>query len=290
MSENRPLIGIGMMATAVGVNATKDGLIKILGASYDPIFILWVQMLIISLIFMPFIVSRHGWNVILPKPLGLQFLRGVFVTLGVGGFYVAVQYIPLADTTALVFVAPLVVTALSPFVLKETVGKTRWLAIIFGFVGVLIILRPDFSGNRFGYYLALGAGCSLGLFYMINRTLAKYTPPFVAVFYMGITSSILLTPLGPFRGTIPQYEDALLILFFFVLTSIGQVLMITAFRFAPASTIAPFQYVQLLVATAFGWYVFQAFPDQWTWIGITLVIAAGLFIAYCESQPLKKAI
>ncbi|MBL6958766.1 MAG: DMT family transporter [Rhodospirillales bacterium] len=289
MTDHRPLVGIVMMCAAVTFNATKDGLAKILVAGYEPLFLLWVQSVVTVLVFLPFIVARHGWSVVIPRPLGLQFLRGVTIIIGVGGFYTSVQYIPLADATAMIFAAPLVVTTLSPLILGETVGFKRWAAVIVGFIGVIIILRPDFSGDRIGYFIALGAGTGLGFFYMLNRNLSQYSAPFVAVAYTSLTAAILLTPVGPFKASPPKADDAAIIILFFVLAIIGQALMVSSFRFAPAATIAPFQYVQLIVATIFGWLVFQAFPDQLTWVGVALVVAAGLFIAYREGRGHKDA-
>ena len=161
----------------------------------------------------------------------------------------------------------------------------RWvLAVIFGFAGVLIILRPEFSGERIGYMMALSGALGIGLFYIANRKLAKSQPQLVAVTYTAIIGTIFLTPLLPYLFKEPRIQDSLILLSFVSLATIGQILMISAFSFAQASVLAPFQYMQLLSAIVFGLLVFDAFPDIFTLTGASMLIAAGLFITYRENK------
>ncbi len=273
-----------LMATAVTLNATKDGLAKIMAGEFSPLLILWAQFAVTLIVFLPLIVPRHGWRALLLRPLGSQILRGLFLTCGVCLFYWSVHFVSLAEATAMVLVGPLVVTALSPLILGERVGARRWTAVVIGFIGVLIILRPDFTGDRFGHLVALGAGTSLGFFYIYNRLLAHASPPLATVANAVIVGTVALAPSVPFVWTSPPAEDAMIIAAFLCISTLGQFCMIMSFRFAPASIVAPVIYFQIVGATAFGLIVFDAFPDTTTWIGIAIVVGAGIYIGIREAR------
>lgn len=278
------VLGMILMASAVTLNATKDGLAKMMAGEFSPVLILWAQFAVTLIVFLVVAVPRHGWRSVLPRPLGKQIFRGLFLTCGVGLFYWSVRFVPLADATAMVLVGPLVITALSPFVLGEHVGIRRWTAVVIGFMGVLIILRPDFSGERFGHFLAFGAGLSIGLFYLFNRLLSQAAPPVVSVANAVIVGAVVLAPAVPFVWTAPGAEDSLIIIGFLGISTLGQFCMISSFRYAPASIVAPVVYFQIVAATVFGLIVFDAFPDTITWTGIAIVAGAGIYIGVREAR------
>ena len=223
-----------------------------------------------------------------PERFGVQVLRSTLFVLGISLFYWSLNYIPLADTTSMVFIAPIVVTALSPIILGEKLGLHRSLAVLVGFVGVYIILRPEFGGDRFGYILGLAAGTCLGMFYMANRKLAEYQPQLVAVTYTAIFGTLLLLPVLPFVWVVPRLSDSALLASFISLAIIGQIFLISAFSYTNASTLAPFQYTQLIAATIVGLLIFDTFPDTTTWFGIFLIVFSGLYIALRETLIAKK--
>ncbi|HIP08287.1 MAG TPA: DMT family transporter, partial [Rhodospirillales bacterium] len=162
------------------------------------------------------------------------------------------------------------------------------LAVLVGFVGVYVILRPEFGGERFGYILGLGAGSCLGMFYMANRKLAEYQPQLVAVTYTAIFGTLLLLPVLPFVWIVPRLSDSALLGSFTSLAIIGQIFLISAFNYTNASTLAPFQYTQLIAATIVGLLIFDTFPDTTTWFGIFLIVFSGLYIALRETLIAKK--
>ena len=164
-----PLLGILLMVLATIFLPTKDALAKLLGGSYSPVWLLWAQYLFMYIVLAPVIVRQHGLGVLWPQRLGLQALRGLFIVVAVGSFYWSLVFIPLADATAMSFLGPIVTTALSPVILQEKVGLRRWLAVLFGFFGVMLVLRPDLGGERLGYVIALGSGLFAGLFYIMTE-------------------------------------------------------------------------------------------------------------------------
>ena len=283
-----PLIGILFVSTALSINAVKDGVAKLLGSYYPPLMLVWIHLAFTCLLLMPLVFKKYGRTVLFPQKFGIQVLRSTLFVLGISLFYWSLNYIPLADTTSMVFIAPIVVTALSPIILGEKLGLHRSLAVLVGFVGVYIILRPEFSGDRFGYILGLGAGSCLGMFYMANRKLAEYQPQLVAVTYTAIFGTLLLLPTLPFVWIIPRLSDSALLTSFVLLAIIGQIFLISAFSYTKASTLAPFQYTQLIAATIVGVIVFDTFPDQTTWLGIFLIVVSGLYIALREAMITQK--
>ena len=284
MKINTPVLGIIFMCCALSLNAVKDGLAKLLEGYYSPLFLVWLHLVFSCLILIPIVWARYGKSILFPRPIVLQVVRSMVFVVGISLFYWSLEYIPLADTTSMVFVAPILVTALSPWLLNEKIDFQRVLAVIFGFAGVLIILRPEFSGERIGYLLALSGALGIGLFYIANRKLAKSQPQLVAVTYTAIIGTIFLTPLLPYLFKEPRVQDSVILLSFVSLATIGQILMISAFSFAQASVLAPFQYMQLLSAIVFGLLVFDAFPDIFTLTGASMLIVAGLFITYRENK------
>lgn len=278
------LRGIALMVVAMIFLPIKDGMAKILGGTYSPLEIIWAQFSLVYLILAPVIILRYGPKMLWPRPLGLQVLRGIFAVTGIGFFYWAVQYIPLASTTSIFFLAPLVVTALSPFVLKEAVGWRRWTAVVTGFMGVFLILRPDLEVFNSGYFIAVAGGFSIGLFYITNRKLAAGTPTMVTLAHSVIIGAVLLSFAVPAVWVAPRAEDFPMITGFVLCALVGQGLLMTAFEYAPASVVAPFQYGAIITATLFGLIMLGEFPDNWTFIGIAIVISSGIYIAVREGR------
>lgn len=272
------------MIVAMVFLPVKDGMAKILGGTYSPLEIIWAQFCLVYLFLAPVIVLRYGPRMLWPRPLGLQVLRGIFAVTGIGFFYWAVLYIPLASTTAIFFLAPLVVTVLSPFVLNERVDWRRWAAVVVGFLGVFLILRPDLAVYNKGFLIAVAGGFVIGLFYMCNRKLAAGTPAIVTLAHSVIIGAVLLSFAVPAVWIAPKVADIPLITGFVLCALVGQGLMLASFEYAPASVVAPFQYGSIIFAALFGFLVFGEFPDIWTLLGIAVVISSGIYIAVREAR------
>ena len=282
MHRINPLLGISLMSAAMAINSSKDGIAKLLAGSYSPLTLLFIQFVATSIILAPIVAKQSGIHHLVPNSLIPQILRSTFVALGVGLFYWAVNFIDIADATAMVFIAPLIVTALSPSILSEPIGFKRTCAVIIGFIGVLIILRPSFDGERTGYFIALGAGIFIAAYYITNRKLANEASVLASTFYTSSLGTIMLVPLLWYFWTMPLINDIWILLGFAVLATLGQIFMIGAFSLAAANIIAPFVYTQIIWATIIGYLLFDAFPDEWSWFGILIVVAAGIYIAIRE--------
>lgn len=288
MFKNKALCGILLMVLASGFLSSKDGIVKTLVGAVDPLQILWIQFagvfVAIALISLP----KHGSAVFFPASPFKQLVRGMLNVGAVLCFFWALKYIPLADATAMMLFAPIVVTILSPFFLGEKIGPLRIIAAAIGFCGVLVILRPGFSGDLTGYYFGLMAGILLGCYFIANRRLAEAQHFLLNIAHNSLMGALTLTPFVLyFWEPIPESVN-LKLLIIVLLSIIGQGCLISSFRFAPAAIISPYSYTMLLFAASIGYFVFGAVPDAVSWVGMVLIVGSGLYIAHRERRLTKK--
>jgi S-adenosylmethionine uptake transporter len=284
MSDHKPLFGIAIMILAMALFATKDSIAKFIVMDLNPAQIIWMQFTVTFMILAAVTAPTHGWRAFQPTPFGWQLGRGLASVAGVGTFYWALSFLPLADATAMAMVAPVVVTVLSPVLLAERIGTRRILAVFVGFAGVLVILRPGFGGDTEGYLIALLSGVLFGLLYVGNRRLGGLHPPLVNIAHNVLFGVVFLMPVMPLIWV--DLPDTQYVNFsgFLAIALVGQGLMVSAFIYAPASVIAPYQHTVIVFATVIGYLVFGTFPDVLTWAGIVMIVGAGVFIAMRESR------
>ena len=284
VSQKSQLIGILLLVIAMAMFSSKDTLVKLMDGYYSPVVVMWAQMSFASLFFTPIIAVKYGPESLWPKTPSLQIMRATSVVTGIGMFYWSISLIPLAEATAITFVAPLITTSLSPVMLNEKIGLRRWTAVLIGFVGILIVLRPEFNGDRLGYLIAFGAGIMIGVFYTFNRLLAGEAPPLVNQTYSSIIGALLLTPFI-FSVWVPlRSEDMVLILSFCAIAALGQTCLFSSFLHGEASILAPLTLSQIVFATLFGYLFFNEFPDNVSILGIIIVISSAVYIAIRETR------
>ncbi|MGE0627915.1 MAG: DMT family transporter [Hyphomicrobiaceae bacterium] len=289
MLNHKPLLGIALMIASTALLSTKDGIAKSLLPYISPLQLLTIQFFCTFLIVGLAAAPRYGWRVLRPVPLLGQFIRGALSIVAVIMLYWALIYIPLADGTAMFLLAPIVVTVLSPALLGETLGIRRKIAAIVGFAGVLIILKPGFTGSAVGYYIGVTAGVLMGLFLISNRRLAGSQPPILNVAHNGLMGAVAIAPFIPLFWQNPPAFTLPKLAALVGLAVCGQGLMITSFMFAPAAVLAPYTYTMLVFAVAIGYVAFGTFPDLATWCGMVLIAGAGLYIANRERQLAAKS-
>ena len=284
MSKNNTVIGISLMILASGILSSKDGIVKTLLDQVGPFQILWIQFLgafvIMALISLP----SHGAKVVLTSNPGAQFIRGAFNVGAVAAFFWALKYIPLADATAMMLFAPVVATLLSPFFLGEKIGVLRVTAAAFGFLGVLVILRPGFAGEPLGYYFGFAAGLMLGCYFVSNRRLAGSQHYLLNITHNALMGTLAMTPFVLLSWEPIPTSVYLELAIIVVMGVIGQSFMISSFKFAPAAVISPYSYTMLIFATLIGYLVFGTVPDAISWLGMALIVGSGLYIAHRERR------
>lgn len=279
---DRPLLGIGLMLASVALLPVMDGFAKSMTDVFAAAQLVWARFLFQSLLIVPLALATSPRAMLRPKRLPLQVARGVGILCGTFLFFGAIRTMPIADALALLFIAPLIVTALSPLVLGEPVGIRRWSAVLVGFAGALVVLRPGLTVLQPGALMALGAGVSFAGYVLLTRRLSNAAPPLVT---LSLTSLVCLTAASFVLPTVwvtPDADQLARMAAMGVIGAGGHYLMIRAFEKAPAALIAPFGYAEIVTATIVGYYWFGDFPDNWTWVGIAILVASGIYISVRE--------
>ena len=191
-------------------------------------------------------------------------------------------YFLATDTPRLMFVSPLMLTALAVPLLKERVGLHRWSAVVIGFLGVLIIVRPGGTTMQWAALLPLLTAFLYALYQIATRVLSRTTPSLVTFAYMVVVGTAGSTLALPFVWRTPDALGWVMMAASGLLHGLAHYLVTRAFALAPAAILAPFNYAQLIGATAFGYFVFGDLPDRWTIVGALVIVAAGLYVAYRE--------
>lgn len=259
---------------------------KVLTAYHDPLQIVFFRhggaFVFITTIF----VVRHGWGIVRTRKPLLQIGRGLFGILSSILYFTALVTTSLATAAAISFTAPLVVTALSAPLLAEKVGAHRWGAVVVGFLGALIIIRPGVGeGAQWGSAMLVGSACCTAMYQLVTRKLAGQDRAETTNIWSGLVSASVIVCLIPFVWEMPR-EPWLWALFLSlgVIGGTGHFLLTKAFERGPASLLSPFNYLQLIGATGTGYALYGQLPDGWTWIGAAVIVVAGLYIAYRENR------
>lgn len=279
----RTIIGIALMLGAMAVLPFLDVVAKTLGNQGMPILqIVWARMAFGALLTLPFTLRHGGTAAIRPDRPAYHTLRAALLVAATFLFFSALKYLPIADALAIFFVQPLILTAISPFVLGEKVGPRRWAAVAVGFIGTLIIIRPGLSELNPGTFLALGAGAALAIYFAMTRRISGSAPAMVTTFHTSLMGTILTT-----LAVLPLWEPptatqwGLLFLIGFIAT-VGHYLIVRAYDHAEASLLAPLAYTEMVMATFAGWWFFGDFPDGWTFVGVAILIACATYISVRE--------
>ena len=223
----------------------------------------------------------------------LQALRGVLMGIATVAFITALSYMPVADAIAIFFVEPLILTLLSAWVLREQVGWRRIAACLVGFAGALIVVRPSFEELGWVAALPLVTACTFAVYLLLTRKLAQGEDPIAMQAWAGLFGMLFLACVlvagegsgsAVFDPTWPDARGWALMLGVGVMATISHVFLVFAFRFAPASTLAPLQYLEIVAATTFGYLVFGDFPDALKWLGIAIIVGSGLFVFWRERR------
>lgn len=279
-----PIIGVALMMAAMMVVPLMDGIAKHLSATFSVAQVTWARYFFHLVILLPVVLWRHGAAALLLRRPVLQIVRGGFLLGSTFLFFGAIAVMPIADAIALVFVAPLIVTALSPVVLGEQVGVRRWLAVIVGFLGVLVIVRPGMSAFHWGMLLALGAGSIYAFYSLATRRLSGSAPPLVTLTYTALLGAVVMSAVVPFFWITPTTTELAWMALMGAVAAAGHFLIIKSFEYAEASLLAPLGYSEIISATAVGYLVFGDFPDEWTWAGVAVIIASGIYVSLRERK------
>lgn len=267
-----------MIVTATLLISTMDAVVKEVSETYSVLQIAWLRFLV-QCAMLPILVPRTKASRLLKttRP-GLQALRaGLLLVMSVS-FFAAIHLIPLADAYAISFLAPFLITALSVPLLGETVGWRRWIAVIVGGAGVVLVIRPGSGAMEWGALLALLMAFSSAVFHLTTPILGRTEDPVTTLYYGGILGAVVLLIALPFVWVTPGILDWCLLVLIGVLGTLGHFVMMRAFQRMPASSLSPFLYLNLLWVTIYGLIFFDEMPDAWAISGSTLIVVAGCYM------------
>jgi len=282
------LKAIGLMCLAVSLFGCLDTTAKYLGtlAGIPVAQVVWMRFLAQMLLFMAAVGPMTLPRLARSNRLCLQFVRSSLL-LGATVFnFLALQHLRLDQTTTMFFLTPLTVALLAGPLLGEWVGWRRYLAILVGFMGILVAIRPGIANVHPAFLLSLGAMLSYAGFSLITRHLAPLDHPQVTFFYSMLVGIVLVAPFALTNWVWPQrWQIWALLPLLGVFGGIGHYLFILSNRLAPASVVSPFVYAGLVSNTTLGYLVFGDLPDRWTMLGAGIVVGSGLYLIGRERRP-----
>jgi drug/metabolite transporter (DMT)-like permease len=281
--------GIMLMISGVILFGIMDTAVKLLTQDYDVIQVVWARFLFHFLIFLAF-YSRAGLGrIVATRRPGLQVMRSVLLMSATLFFFTALSYLPLADAVSIGFVSPLLVTALSIPFLGEKVGARRWAAIAVGFVGMLIIIRPGMGVMHWAAVLPLGMAMCFSGYQILTRIAGRSEDARTSQIWSPALGALAMSAIVPFFWTTPDVWGWSLMLLTGLAGGLGHFLLIKAYEIAPASTLSPFVYTQLIWMVIFGYLLFGDFPDAFTITGGAIVVGSGIYIFRREARLGGKA-
>ena len=284
--RHQPLKGIFLFITAIFLISIVDTICKFFTKDLHAIQIVWGYLIGINVTLWIFFLFKGEKlsRLLRTNKLSLQIIRPSFLIFSISSLFLGLTYLPIAEATAIGFVAPLFITALSVPILKEKVGIHRWSAVVIGFLGVIIIVRPDTEFWHIASIMPLLGAFFFALFQILTRLLSTTENTYTTLFYTGLGG------LGWSSLMVPFVWSPMLRIHFFVFFSIGimgaiaHLCMISAFDRAEASFLAPYNYTKLLWVAVLGYIIFGDIPGLEMWLGAFIIVSAGFYVFSREKK------
>ena len=263
-----------------------DTIAKYLSSELSFFQITWARYFFTVFWTLPFMFFFFRKNLKWSENPKLQILRGLSLFSANICFFYSISVISMAKALTLAFVAPLVTTAISPFFLNEKVGLRRWAAVLVGFIGCLVVIRPGFLEFNLATIAAVVTGCFYGIYVVITRKLHSTDNPLLTLLLTGIVGAIIASFLVPVVWINPTFTQWSWLALMGIFACLGHILLILSLRYADASKLAPFGYFEIITNIILGYYFFSDFPDKWTFLGLSIIISSGIYIF--RREMLKK--
>jgi drug/metabolite transporter (DMT)-like permease len=274
-----------------------DAIAKILGDTISPLQVTWgrffFQALIMGITIIALYGLRPGIRLLRPKRPIVHAARGVLLAIATTFFFFSLLYLPLADSIAIFFVQPMLLTLLSAIFLGETIGWHRRAAVVIGFLGAMLIIKPGSESFTLAALLPIAAALFFSGYLVVTRSVANVDHPMTMQFASGASASVVLSVAllpGTFSDSamwgarVPSTIEWAYLIAIGVIAAFGHLLVVIAVNRAPTSVLAPFGYVEIIAATILGWLIFSEWPDTLSWLGITIIIFSGLYVFVREQH------
>ena len=260
-----------------------DTIAKYLSTDLSFFQITWARYFFTVFFALPFMFFFFRKNLTWTTKPKLQFLRGLLLFFANVLFFYAISIISMAKALTLAFVAPLITTALSPFLLGEKVGFRRWTAVLVGFAGSLIVIRPGYIDFNLASIAGLGTGFFYGIYLIVTRKLHTSDNPLLTLLLTGVVGLLVGTFIVPFFWINLTFNQWALLSLMGIFACLGHFFLIISLKYADASKLAPFGYFEIVTNVMLGYYFFGDFPTNWTWIGLFIIICSGIYISFRET-------
>ena len=285
--------GLALMAIAMLVVPSMDILGKLVSKEINGIQVAQWRFGIQALLILPFLVWLKGTRSFLPNRIGLNIIRAVLMAGAVTVFFTALRWMPVPDAIAVFFVEPLILTIMSAVFLKEHIGWRRRCAVAVGFIGALIVIQPSYEVFGAVSLLPVLTAFLFATYLLLTKKLAATEDPLTMQFFSGVIGFaflLLIAGIGTNTGISilamvwPSPVQWLMLAGVGIIATICHLMIVHAFKRAPASVLAPFQYLEIVSATILSYLVFQDVPNAWKWLGISIIISSGLYVWWRERQ------
>ena len=263
-----------------------DTIAKYLSSDISFFQITWARYFFTVFFALPFMFFFFRKNLTWSSQPKLQIFRGLTLFFANVLFFYSISVISMAKALTLAFVAPLITTALSPIFLGEKVGIRRWSAVIIGFVGSLIVIRPGFIEFNLASVAALGTGFFYGIYLVITRKLHTSDNPLLTLLLTGVVGAVIGSFLVPVVWINPTFNQWSLLALMGIFACLGHLFLILSLKYADASKLAPFGYFEIVTNVMLGYYFFGDFPHYWTWVGLSIIVCSGIYISLREKSSL----
>jgi len=300
LTRQSPVEGMVLMAACMLVLPVMDAIAKYMATveGMSPGQVTFYRFFFQLACTLPVLFLLRGRDALAARRPYMNLLRGCLHGAASLMFFAAVKYMPLADVFAIYFVEPFILTALSALFLKERVGWRRWLAIVVGFGGAMIVIQPSYA--VFGLTALLPVACAFlfALYMFLNRAIGEADSPMTMQTMSGIGGTLIMgaallagtgTGASDLAPSLPSSWLGLgLLVLLGSISGYIHLLIVRAFRLAPLSVLAPFQYFEIIAATVLGYALFGEFPDASKWTGVAIIVGSGLFILWREQKRAKS--
>ena len=271
-------------ASAWMIVPVMDAFAKYLSSSMDVLQITWARYFFTVIFTLTLMILFYRESLVWTKKPALQLIRGLIFVFSTYLFFYAISEISLPKALTLAFVAPICVTALSPFFLNEKVGVKRWMAVSLGFLGTLIVIRPGFIEFNLATFAALGNGICYGFYLILTRKLSTSDNSLLTLLFSGVVGTIIISLFLPSVWVNPTPNQWIMMAIIGFIASVAHLFLILSLKYADASKLAPLGYTEIITNILISYYFFKELPDNWTYLGLFIIVLSGLYISKREIE------
>ena len=275
-------------ASAWMILPVMDAFAKHLSLSMHVFQITWARYFFTVVFTLSLMVFFYRNTLVWSTRPKLQLARGIILAFTTMCFFYSISIISLPKALTLAFVAPITCTALSPIFLSEKVGIRRWFAVLIGFLGCLIVIRPGFIELNLATLAALACGIFYGVYLIITRKLSTSDNPLLTLLFTGVVGLVITSLFIPSIWANPTLNQWILMSIIGLIASVAHFLIILSLRYADASKLAPLGYTEIITNILISYYFFHELPDNWTYLGLFIIVLSGLYISRREYSLIRS--